>query len=133
MLRTLAVIGAAITLAGCATVTRGTKDTWTVNTTPSGAVVKTTNNFSCEGTPCTFKMSRKAEFGVTITKPGYKTWTGQVTNKVSGAGGAGMAGNVLLGGLIGAAVDAGTGAMLSLTPNPLTVELEKDAAQVAAK
>jgi hypothetical protein len=34
-----------------------------------------------------------------------------------------MAGNVILGGLIGAGIDAGTGAMDRLTPNPLTVKL----------
>jgi len=34
-----------------------------------------------------------------------------------------MAGNVLLGGVIGAGVDAGTGAMHSHKPNPLVVEL----------
>jgi hypothetical protein len=47
-------------------------------------------------------MARKSEFGVDVTKPGFKPWLGQVTNKVGGAGGAGMAGNVILGGLIGA-------------------------------
>ena len=46
--------------------------------------------FACDATPCTFKMPRKSEFGVTISKDGYKTWTGQVTTRVSGAGGAGM-------------------------------------------
>lgn len=35
-----------------------------------------------------------------------------------------MAGNVVFGGLIGAGVDAGTGAMLELVPNPVKVTLE---------
>ncbi len=69
-------------------------------------------------------MARKSEFGVDITKVGYKAWHGQVTNKVSGAGGAGMAGNVLVGGIIGAGIDMSTGAMLDLVPNPLVVKLE---------
>lgn len=93
-------------------------------TEPSGASVKTSNQFACDATPCTFKMPRKSEFGVTISKDGYKTWTGQVTTRVSGAGGAGMAGNVLVGGVIGAGVDVATGAMLDLDPNPLVVKLE---------
>jgi|TARA_R100000935_G_scaffold22796_2_gene41903 hypothetical protein len=96
----------------------------TVETEPSGASVKTSNQFACDATPCTFKMPRKSEFGVTISKDGYKTWTGQVTTRVSGAGGAGMAGNVLVGGVIGAGVDVATGAMLDLDPNPLVVKLE---------
>lgn len=115
---------AGLLLAGCATVTRGTNDTWTINTTPSGAAVKTSNQFSCDSTPCTFKMKRKAEFDVMVTKAGFKPWTGHVTHHVSGAGGAGMAGNVLLGGIIGAGVDASSGAMMDLVPNPLNVTLE---------
>ena len=43
------------------------------------------------------------------------------------AGGAGLAGNVLLGGVIGLGVDAATGAAFDLVPNPLKVTLEKDA------
>ena len=35
-----------------------------------------------------------------------------------------MAGNILLGGVIGAVVDSNTGAMHNLTPNPLHVTLE---------
>ena len=36
-----------------------------------------------------------------------------------------MAGNLVLGGIIGAAVDAGSGAMYDLTPNRVYIELEK--------
>jgi hypothetical protein len=125
-MRVLIVAGLCLGLGACATVTRGASDTWTVNTEPSGAAVKTTNQFFCEATPCTFKMARKSEFDVTISKAGFKTWTGHVTHHVSGAGGAGMAGNVLIGGLIGIGVDAYSGAMNDLVPNPLTVTLEKE-------
>jgi hypothetical protein len=125
-MRVLGVAGLCLALGGCATVTRGANDTWTVNTEPAGAAVKTTNQFFCNATPCTFKMPRKSEFDVTITKAGFKTWTGHVTHHVSGAGGAGMAGNVILGGIIGIGVDAYSGAMNDLVPNPLTVKLEKD-------
>jgi len=130
-MRILILAAAGLALAGCATVTRGTNDTWSVNTSPTGAAVKTTNQFACDATPCTFKMPRKSEFDVTITKAGYKTWTGHVTHHVAGAGGAGMAGNVLLGGIIGAGVDVESGAMLDLVPNPLAVTLEKEEQQAA--
>jgi hypothetical protein len=132
-MRILLVAAAAVALSGCATITRGKHDTWTVNTTPSGAAIKTSNQFACEATPCTFTMVRKAEFDVTITKPGYKTWTGHVTHHISGAGGAGMAGNVVLGGIIGGVVDANSGAMYDLTPNPLSVSLEKEEQHAAAQ
>jgi hypothetical protein len=122
--RVLILALAGTSLAACATVTRGSKDTWTVQTEPSGAAVRTSNGHACDQTPCSFKMPRKSEFTVDITKPGYKPWQGTVTNKVSGGGGAGMAGNVLVGGVIGAGVDIASGAMLDLVPNPLVVKLE---------
>jgi hypothetical protein len=127
-MKLIIMVASGLLLTGCATVTRGSTDTWSVNTTPTGAAVKTTNQFACDATPCTFKMKRKSEFDVTITKPGYKTWTGHVSHHVAGAGGAAMAGNVILGGIIGAGVDASTGAMLDLVPNPLNVTLETEAA-----
>lgn len=120
----LAIAAAVVGLSACATVTRGSKDTWTVQTQPSGAAVRTTNGFACDQTPCSFKMARKSEFEVTISKTGYRSWKGNVTNKVSNGGGAGMAGNVLLGGVIGAGIDVASGAMLNLVPNPLVVTLE---------
>ncbi len=123
---------ASLSLGGCATITRSEHDTWTVKTTPGSATVKTSNGFACDATPCTFRMERKAEFDVTITKPGYKTWQGHVTHKVSGAGGAGMAGNVLVGGIIGAVVDSNTGAMFDLVPNPLEVTLEPEGSASAS-
>jgi len=132
MKRVVCVALATAMLGGCATVTRGTSDAFVVNTDPSGAAVRTSNQFACDETPCTFKMPRKSEFEVTITKRGYKTWNGHVTHKVATAGGAGMAGNVLLGGLIGAGVDVASGAMMDLVPNPLTVKLEPDVAVIAA-
>ncbi len=117
---------AALSSTACATVTRGATEAWTVETDPIGAQVRTTAGFACDATRCTFKMSRKSEFTVTITKLGYKTVTTQVVHEVSGAGGVGMAGNVVLGGIIGAGVDLATGAMMSLRPNPLVVKMERE-------
>jgi hypothetical protein len=124
LLRAAICIGALASTAACATVTRGTSDTFTVTSVPPGAAVKTTNGFSCAQTPCSFKMSRKSEFGVDVAKPGYQPWHGQVTNKIATEGAVGVAGNVIVGGLIGIGVDAVTGAALDLTPNPLNVTLD---------
>lgn len=132
-MRVWIVAGLALGLTGCATITRGKHDTWTVNTTPSGAAVKTSNQFACDATPCTFTMERKAEFEVTISKPGYKTWTGHVSHHISNGGGAGMAGNVILGGLIGVGVDSTSGAMFDLVPNPLNVTLEREDQHASAQ
>ncbi|GAB5561920.1 MAG: hypothetical protein SynsKO_35670 [Synoicihabitans sp.] len=109
---------------GCTTVTRGTKDVLVIESNPPGAKVELSNGLQGK-TPTSFELPRKHALVVTISKEGYETVSVNVTPKIVGAGGAGMAGNVLVGGLIGAAVDAGTGAMKDLFPNPIYVEMVK--------
>ena len=121
--RALALVGVALSVPACATLTRGTTQQFTVESTPPGAHVTTSNGFECVSTPCTFRMSRKDGFNVTVSKDGYVSQTVEVTSSMSGAGGAALAGNVLVGGLIGGAVDATSGALNDLKPNPLTVTL----------
>jgi hypothetical protein len=112
------------TVSGCATVTRGTHEAWTVNTTPGGASVTTSNGDKCDQTPCTFTMDHRDNFDVTISKPGYRDWHGHVTHEFSSGGGAAFAGNVVLGGGVGMIVDAASGATQKLVPNPLNVTLD---------
>ena len=133
-------------LANCATITRGSTDTLNVTSNPSNADVvikRTDKDFSkkerkknksllSEGgtsmrgvTPAVFVLQRAGDYDVTVSKEGFKPSTARVTHKTSVGGGAGMAGNVLLGGIVGGAVDVGTGATQNLTPNPLHVELER--------
>tara|TARA_B110000003_G_C16584540_1_gene509365 strand:+ start:805 stop:1191 length:387 start_codon:yes stop_codon:yes gene_type:complete len=109
----------------CASITRGTTENFTVNSTPQAATVELSTGQSGE-TPATFKVPRKGTISGTISKSGYKTRNFSVPSSISGAGGTAMAGNIIFGGLIGAAVDAGSGAMHEHTPNPLNVTLEKE-------
>jgi len=109
---------------GCATITRGTTQALVIESEPPGADVELSNGLRGK-TPTSFKVKRNENLVVTIKKEGYETVTANVTSQVAGAGAAGMAGNVILGGLIGAAVDAGSGAMKELKPNPLKVNLLK--------
>ncbi|NQE65140.1 hypothetical protein [Caulobacter sp. RHG1] len=131
-----ASVSACVMLGACASVTRGTTDAWEVSSDPIGAKVETTHGHQCPATPCSIRMSRKSEFVATVTKPGYKPATVTVTHKTAKAGAAGMAGNVLIGGLIGIAIDSTTGATQDLTPNPAFLKLEPasiyDAPSVAA-
>ena len=60
-----------------------------------------------------------------ITKEGYHPVEVNVTSQTKSAGGAAMAGNVLLGGVIGLGVDGFSGATKDLVPNPIQVTLEK--------
>lgn len=126
--RAIALAAVALTLPACATVTRGTSQDFTVESTPPGARVVTSNGFECAATPCTFKMPRKPGFTATISMDGYATQEIHVDSRMAGAGAAGAAGNILIGGPIGLVVDGTSGAMNDLTPNPLVVTLERPTA-----
>jgi hypothetical protein len=119
----IALAAAAMTLPACATVTRGTSQNFTVESTPPGASVSTSNGFQCDATPCTFRMPRKPGFVATVSLNGYVTQEITIDSKIGSGGAAGMAGNLLIGGVIGGAVDVTSGAMNDLTPNPLVVEM----------
>jgi hypothetical protein len=108
----------------CATITRGTTQAFVVESSPPGASVKATNGFTCPATPCKFNMPRKDSFTVTVSKDGYETQTAEVLSNMSGGGTAGMLGNVLVGGFIGIGVDATSGALNDLAPNPLVMILK---------
>ena len=124
-MKNLICLGFAILLfSGCASITRGTNEAYAIETNPPGAQATLSNGLACS-TPCSLKVKRRGDFVVTLEKEGYETVRASITSSVDGAGAAGMAGNVLLGGLIGAGVDAGTGAMHSHKPNPLVVTMQK--------
>lgn len=113
------------TLAGCGTIVRGTTETVTVNAVPMDAAIKTSNGRYCPRSPCTFEVDRKEAFTAFAEHPEYHPGSMEIKTKVSGEGAAGMAGNVLLGGVIGIGVDAATGATLDHYPNPAMIVLER--------
>ena len=126
------LVAASLLLPACATVTRGTKETFNIVTTPSEAEVTLSNGETCVS-PCKLKLKRKDEFSVTAKKAGYKPATAEVRSVVKGGGVAGAAGNILVGGIIGGIVDGSSGAMKDLTPNPLELTLEPELAPVVAE
>ncbi len=121
------LIAAVFSLVGCASITRGTKEVFVVDSTPQDAEVRLSTG-QVARTPASFEVGRRDTLTVFVTKPGYKPRTVIVQSEVGGGGAAGMAGNVLFGGIIGAGVDAGTGAMYEHKPNPLMVQLESEVA-----
>ena len=126
-IKRIALLGAVVPLCACATVTRGKNEAMVIQTTPPGAQVTLDNDKMDEPvtctTPCSVKMPRKRGFDVTIEREGYETVETAIGTQVSGGGTAGMAGNVLLGGVVGAVVDGTSGAMNEFKPNPLVVTL----------
>src|SRR5215831_3578056 len=122
MLRILSIAFVGIVLSGCATVTRGTTDQLQLLSEPPGAEAHTSLGHVCV-TPCTLQFNRKDEFTVTFSKPGYQDQQVAVTTRVAGAGVAGFAGNLVVGGVVGMGVDAATGSTLEHVPNPVSVHL----------
>ncbi len=114
---------AAIALGGCGTITRGTTEQVTFNSEPPGARVQTSLGHTCPETPCTFEISRKSEFIASFSLPGYEPIQVPVITKVNGEGGAAFAGNLILGGIVGMAADASTGAAYDHEPNPVVAQL----------
>jgi len=109
--------------AGCATVARGTKELVHFQSNPPGAAIATTEGLYCPATPCAIKVDRKADFVATFTKEGYHPHQVYVGTKLPGEGAAAIAGNVVIGGVVGIATDAITGAALDHYPNPVNVDL----------
>ncbi|HEX8525795.1 hypothetical protein [Allosphingosinicella sp.] len=112
----------AVGLSACATITRGTKQDYVIETDPAGAQIALSTGQECVS-PCRLRLPRKHDFVVTATSPGYDTATVQVESSMRAGGGAAMAGNAIFGGLIGGAVDASNGSLKDLRPNPLRIAM----------
>lgn len=123
----------AVSVGACGSITRGTTEKMAFLSEPSGATMTTTRGYACPATPCSLEVERSDEFDVTFAKPGFQPAIVPVRTKVVGAGAAGMAGNVLAGGVIGIGVDAYTGAALDHTPNPVSVSLVPEALPTAQR
>lgn len=113
-----------IFLSSCASLTQGTSDAFLITSKPNNVEIMTSHGYFCNA-PCALKLPKKESFTVTASKKGYCSRVYTVISTMGGSGGAAMAGNVLVGGLIGAGVDTMTGAAKRLEPNPLNIELEK--------
>jgi PEGA domain len=132
-MRVLGVLAACAMLCGCASVSRGTTETISVASTPSGAeaVISGLDAPMTCMTPCAVVAKRNADISITVQKPGFEPQVVQLTKDIPAAGAAGFAGNLLLGGVVGMGVDAVTGAATDHKPNPLIVTLQPRAASPA--
>jgi hypothetical protein len=125
-MRSLRIVALAVMLGGCASITRGTTENISIASTPSGAQADVSGlevPAACI-TPCVIVAKRNADLIVTITKDGYESQIIPLTKEISGSGGAGFAGNILAGGLIGMGVDAAYGSANDHKPNPVIVMLQ---------
>ncbi|MEM8694932.1 MAG: hypothetical protein AAGE05_02795 [Pseudomonadota bacterium] len=123
MQSTITLLGAslaALSLAGCATIMRGTNEDFEIVSDPAGATASLSNGESCV-TPCELHLKRREPFSVEFTLDGYQPLVAEVASEFNG--GAAVAGNAIFGGIIGAGVDASNGSLNNLVPNPLMVTL----------
>ena len=126
--RLSAAILAALHLCACATVVQGKSDTVELTSQPSGADVLFEDadgereSVACT-TPCEAELRRTATWNATVSLPGHTPYRYQLRPGIGGSGPAGMAGNLIAGGVVGAMVDSRTGAMKDLSPNPVHVTL----------
>lgn len=144
--RILMLLACAGAMSACTSVVRGTKQKYPITSQPSaanvvikrvyangdkaGQEVKPGTQQTCT-TPCYLKIKRGRNITVTVSKPGYKTQVIPVQSVITGSGvGTMTAGNFLLGGGIGAIVDASNGSTRSLYPDHVDAVLEPDAAAV---
>jgi hypothetical protein len=117
-----ALTGGALALAGCATVVRGAHEPFQIISSPTGAHVQLSTGESCV-TPCALELPRAIAFQARVSLPGYTTQVIPVASRKTVGGAVGLMGNGLVGGIVGAGVDLDSGAMRSLSPNPLNVRL----------
>lgn len=112
---------AAVLLSGCATVINGTSQDIKFDSNAKQTTVKISTGITCVA-PCKLDMKRRRDFRVDFAAPGYRSAYVLVQSRTGGA----VAGNVLLGGLIGGVVDGANGSTNHLYPNPVKVRLIKD-------
>jgi hypothetical protein len=122
MIRLGGVLLCAASLSACATITRGTRQNYVIETDPPGAQITLSTGQHCV-TPCTLRLKRKDEFTVTATMDGYERAEAEVRSRMRAGGGTALAGNAIFGGIVGGVVDASNGSLNDLRPNPLHITM----------
>ena len=117
-------------LSGCASITKGSNQDISFISEPSAANVKVYDILQdYQGgeciSPCDLKLDRRGIYRATFKKEGYHDVRVKIVPDYSTSGLAGGAGSALMGAGIGVGIDAMTGAMKDLQPNPVEVKLIK--------
>jgi len=109
-------------LAGCGTILNGTRQSVTVQSSPSGAKLQLSPDTGTFTTPATLNLERKHRYVLTFTTPGYTPATLELKPDV--ALGTAFADGFFTG-CVGVVVDALTGGLYGLTPESPTVTLTR--------
>jgi hypothetical protein len=114
----VALSAAVVCLGACASIMHGTHQDVGISSSPSGAQVSIDGQ-SMGKTPVVAHLKRKENHIVHLELAGYKPYDTTVTRSVSGW----VWGNIVIGGLIGLAVDAISGGLYKLTPEQVSASL----------
>ena len=126
LVATSVALSGLLALAACATIVEGTDQTLSIQSVPSGAACELERSGSQIGvvdpTPGTVRVEKsKEDITVRCFKEGYEPGVAVLSSSFEGM----TAGNVIFGGIVGLAVDAGSGAMHDY-PTAVTVRLEPE-------
>jgi len=129
-------------LSGCATITKSSSQTVTIDTRPPGATCALTRGGKTfaivNPTPGAISVEKSSDaISISCTKDGYLETAGTIESSFQAM----TFGNIIFGGLIGVAVDAASGAMheykplitITLTPTEFASEAERDTFFAAMK
>ena len=108
-----------LVITGCATIMSGLRQEVVILSRPVGASV-TIDGRPQGKTPLVLDLERKDDHYIRLEMDGYEPYEVTVTRKINGW----VWGNVLIGGLIGLAIDYNTGGLFNLTPDDIRPSLE---------
>lgn len=109
-------------LAGCGTIFGGSSQEVSLGSSPGPAEVELDHVNRTVTTPTEIELKRKNSYELTFTREGYEPETASIESSLRGGI---LVLDILFTGLLGVAIDAGTGAWNSLSPENLSVSLEK--------
>lgn len=107
-----------LALSSCCTIVNGKYDDVNVSSNVTGATVKV-DGLEKGKTPCNVEVKRTGGQVLTVEKAGYETHSTQLTTSISGW----LFGNLLLGGIIGLAVDAASDSWADVEPDSVNANL----------
>src|SRR5216117_647069 len=120
LLWAVAALAAPLAVLACATIMHGKTQEISIASAPSGATV-TVDHAVLGTTPVVAKLKRKDKHTIVVKMDGYQPFELVTTRSTSGW----VWGNIVFGGLIGLAVDLGTGGAYKINPAQIHADLAR--------
>lgn len=114
-----------LSLTACGTILGGSAQEINVSSNPGDATVEFDRVNRTVTTPAEVELKRKNSYQLTFSKEGYTTETTVVESNLRAGI---LVLDILFTGLVGVAIDAGTGAWNALSPENVSVSLQKQSA-----